>query len=260
LTAPPDEFRTAAPPETFEKKGKLGRVDGTVGSCIPAKIESTTAMEAGPTPEPGPEGAGPTVIPPVEVRLAVTFPVLPFVEIRTPATSNVLVLPAVNGTPVLGVGCGVPKPTTIVPVLVVMELIPTFVAVKSPVGLAMRIPVVVLGWFVALVSGPPKLIVNTTTPGSLAVAAPPELMQVTRTKPPPAVGGDALKAPTVTGGPAAIGSVWPLAVARGVEPSGTDNPQLMAVCANDALAMMNIMPRTSTGINSRLSVISILSF
>src|SRR5262249_9383414 len=91
--------------------------------------------------------------------------------------------------------------------------------------------------------------------------AVPALMHVTLIDPPPAVGGDALNPPTSTGAPAAIGSVCPVAVARGVDPSGKDIPQLIAVCANAALLpRITIMPTSSKGINSRLNVIGNLSF
>jgi hypothetical protein len=84
--------------------------------------------------------------------------------------------------------------------------------------------------------------------------------------PPPGVGGDTFTKgagvnASTAGAPAATGSVCPVDDAREVEPIGVDNPQLIAGgCANAALAMINIMPVTSTGINSRLKVICILSF
>jgi hypothetical protein len=86
---------------------------------------------------------------------AFSAPVFPFTETNTPSNSKLLVEPAVNVIPVVGVtvvlACGVPKPTTTVPLLLVTKLIPTFppaqVAppVKSPVQLIRRMPVVAEG-------------------------------------------------------------------------------------------------------------------
>ena len=66
----------------------------------------------------------------------------------------------------------------------------------------------------------PKLIVNAPTS---AVKASPPLTQVTRTVPPPDVGGSAF-------GPAATGSVCPVPVAIAVGPNGTDKEH-ETVCA-----------------------------
>jgi hypothetical protein len=177
------------------------------------------------------------VIPPVDVKAAFSAPVLPFTDTNTPCSSKALVEPAVNEIPVVGVGDGVPKPIVIVPPLfetVLMLTFPPHAAppVKSPVQLTRRICAAADGkLLVVFVIGVPKLMVRATTPGSVAEPAPPALTQVTLTDPPPAVGGEYLKpsAAGSAGGPAAIGSVCPVAVARGVEPFGNDNPQLIAV-------------------------------
>lgn len=214
MTAVPAEFNTAAPPAKPVKKGKFGKLDGTVGSCRPGNIESITLINAGPTVEPGPEVAGPTVIPPVDVKAALIAPVFPLTEASTPRISKLLVEPAVNVIPVVGVPVGVPKPITSVPLLFVRALMLTLPPaqptppVKSPVQLARRIPVVADGKpAVVLVIGVPKVTDSTATPGSVAEPAVPELIQVTLMDPPPGVGGDALNPPTSTGAPAAIGSV-----------------------------------------------------
>jgi len=265
FTAVPAEFKTAAPPDNPAKNGSAGRLVGTVGSCNPGKIESITEINAGPTPDAGPDGAGPTVIPPVDVNDALKDPVFPFTDTKMPCSSKLLVDAAVNEIPVVGVPAGVPKPITTVPLLLVLRLMLTFPPahpappVKSPVQFAKRTPVVADGKpLVVFVIGVPKLMVNATTPGSVAEPAPPALTHVTLIDPPPGVGGDALNPPTSTGAPAAIGSVWPVAVARGVDPSGNDNPQLTAVCAKAALLpRIKIMPTSRKGINSRLNVIKI---
>src|SRR5215467_912245 len=68
------------------------------------------------------------------------------------------------------------------------------------------------GCVVVLVIGTPKLIVSVATP---AITGLPPAPHDTRTTPPPGVGGIAF-------GPAAIGSVCPVAVARAVAPSGVE--------------------------------------
>src|SRR5689334_22023219 len=103
------------------------------------------------------------------------------------------------------------------PPALLIELIPVLRGLKSPVVLIMRMPDTGLGWLGVFVMGRPKENVNATTPGDPVA---PVFVHVTRTIPPPAVGGESSNPGPKIGGPAAIGSVCPLDEARGVEPRG----------------------------------------
>jgi len=125
--------------------------------------------------------------------------------------------------PVVGDPTGVPSAITIVPPLLLTVEIPTLtllLVLNAPVPPLTRIPADGNGCDVVFVTGVPKLIVKAPMP---AVKLPPLLLQVMRSVPPPADGGTAF-------GPAAIGSVCPVAVATVDDPSGVDKEQV-TLCA-----------------------------
>ena len=126
LSAVPAEFRTAAPPVTDELT--VDGIDvGIVGSFRPLNmfVMTGTVAEADTTGFGAAVVTDPTVIPPVEVRNALSAPVFPLTETRMPVMSNWLkdgvvtgggpgtVVAAVNGMPVVGANAVPPLPNPI---------------------------------------------------------------------------------------------------------------------------------------------------